>query len=902
MTLKKKSPTPKSTVKPVVKLAPKKIVRKASSKRPVVNKLNTLTKKNSALVNKSPLSATKKSTKATTGSKKGRVLPVPVAVDDVKLPLNMSKRAVEKSMVLKNLIRHSAIKIAYVAGVCFALVGTSFAGLDLVTSSVSEHQSAQTIDANYNTIDSTSTLTTVPDPAFTLISTIPDIAVEDFRITYSVTNAKQVYAKLISAADIFSINSDTVSADKYRSDVFVHKLPSGYYRLRVYVEPMNDSEQKVFETKMFFVQEPLITAVNTNETSSSSSSEIINATTDATNTDSSGADESDRETLENSEQSQPLSPIFKVESVIPNETSQDFRVTYSVSAASAVSTRLYNIDNATSEPLQTTKLLSDRYRVDVPVNSLPNGVYALRIIAKPEDGSANVVFNTEKFKINKEIVDDLGVIVEDSQVGDIETVEEIPVVPKEAQIIFTIEAPNSELSNIETVHVKMPSEYTFAELYVRPVSSLQARFVSLATKSGGAWQFIVNTKEIPNGKYEFFARTRHNGEIIKSTSITKTILNTVDTVPKTQTVETDTVDIVERQFAPTAEPEVVSSPEVSVDVSEATDELLRSDNLSLNDLFQRYALAVQSGDTILIEIAKRELEAKRKALVNSSLLDTNLRDISSDINEEISSRLAELEKRVVTFEKIRRDKSAGNTAIDTDMDGISDFDEVNIYLTNPDLADSDNDGITDGVEIMRGYDPRDATLEAVMEYESPRDSVGLVREDVLLIEQVLPVTKIEPEEGAPEVIAEIRGKGLPNSFVTLFIFSEPTVVTVRTDADGSFVYTFDKELSDGNHEVYVAVTDNAGEIIAQSNPFSFIKQAQAFTPVDANEAQVVINEVLISETSNYKTVVGLGILAFGLILVMLGLSLRPKDSQSTNVNISDSKKRNPEINEHIDAL
>ncbi|MCX6980578.1 MAG: choice-of-anchor D domain-containing protein [Verrucomicrobia bacterium] len=43
--------------------------------------------------------------------------------------------------------------------------------------------------------------------------------------------------------------------------------------------------------------------------------------------------------------------------------------------------------------------------------------------------------------------------------------------------------------------------------------------------------------------------------------------------------------------------------------------------------------------------------------------------------------------------------------VDTDGDGISDGDEVNIYHTNPLLVDTDGDGIPDGAEIAAGTDP-----------------------------------------------------------------------------------------------------------------------------------------------------------------------------------------------------
>lgn len=42
---------------------------------------------------------------------------------------------------------------------------------------------------------------------------------------------------------------------------------------------------------------------------------------------------------------------------------------------------------------------------------------------------------------------------------------------------------------------------------------------------------------------------------------------------------------------------------------------------------------------------------------------------------------------------------------DTDGDGLSDYDEINVYHTSPYLEDSDSDGINDKQEIERGTDP-----------------------------------------------------------------------------------------------------------------------------------------------------------------------------------------------------
>lgn len=44
-------------------------------------------------------------------------------------------------------------------------------------------------------------------------------------------------------------------------------------------------------------------------------------------------------------------------------------------------------------------------------------------------------------------------------------------------------------------------------------------------------------------------------------------------------------------------------------------------------------------------------------------------------------------------------------AKDTDGDGLSDWDELNIYKTSPYLPDSDSDGVADREEILKGADP-----------------------------------------------------------------------------------------------------------------------------------------------------------------------------------------------------
>jgi len=49
----------------------------------------------------------------------------------------------------------------------------------------------------------------------------------------------------------------------------------------------------------------------------------------------------------------------------------------------------------------------------------------------------------------------------------------------------------------------------------------------------------------------------------------------------------------------------------------------------------------------------------------------------------------------------------GESSVDSDGDGLSDYDEIAIYGTNPNHRDSDGDGMWDGWEVANGFDPLD---------------------------------------------------------------------------------------------------------------------------------------------------------------------------------------------------
>lgn len=61
--------------------------------------------------------------------------------------------------------------------------------------------------------------------------------------------------------------------------------------------------------------------------------------------------------------------------------------------------------------------------------------------------------------------------------------------------------------------------------------------------------------------------------------------------------------------------------------------------------------------------------------------------------------------RYKTADQLRAEQVAAQKQRDTDEDGLSDYDELTIYLTSPYIADTDSDGASDGTEVAAGGDP-----------------------------------------------------------------------------------------------------------------------------------------------------------------------------------------------------
>jgi hypothetical protein len=138
---------------------------------------------------------------------------------------------------------------------------------------------------------------------------------------------------------------------------------------------------------------------------------------------------------------------------------------------------------------------------------------------------------------------------------------------------------------------------------------------------------------------------------------------------------------------------------------------------------------VKCANPILSKIATKEIEKcssidtidfKIECLINIFRVYKKLEDCSNFSDSEVKKmcesvanyQMAQVQNKSEICEKIENNElkiyciigSIGKSP-DSDKDGLSDFDEISKYKTDPFNSDTDGDGYKDGDEIKNGFDP-----------------------------------------------------------------------------------------------------------------------------------------------------------------------------------------------------
>lgn len=251
-------------------------------------------------------------------------------------------------------------------------------------------------------------------------------------------------------------------------------------------------------------------------------------------------------------------------------------------------------------------------------------------------------------------------------------------------------------------------------------------------------------------------------------------------------------------------------------------------------------------------------------------------DLASPVTLEEKAQALVVQAR--EEQEVFHERVGARVFLDTDGDGISDYDEINIYRTDPFESDTDGDSVGDGAELLARTNPNGrifkeddiVTSDGEMIQRADAFVDGIIAPDLLNVERVeaVPLAVDNREKAASRIGIAFSGNAPPASFVSIFIYSDPIVVVVRTDESGQWSYTLEKELPDGTHTAWTAITDGGGRIIVKSEPFSFVKTAQAVT-IGAEPVASASSPSLMS-SDGMLTVAALAVALFGVLLAVVG--------------------------------
>lgn len=785
--------------------------------------------------------------------------------------------------------QHLLTQTARYAGVFFVIVGAIFA--------LYHTPALQPLGAGEYLASVTTSGTTTPGTISTLLN--PDVTFDvnggrplkgTVKVTYRVLGATaitgQAYYKdgdtsIVNIGNPIKVNDDTWILEW---NTTLH--PDGQYKLRAIVQG-NGTQYEDIDTTYIAIQN--IPAPQTNTTTTSTSSAGTTGTTPTTTTQVLNTVSGATSTV--SSTTVALVPKVILKSVAASPVKGNVKLITTLQGLTLGDVKIYAVNKDTDKNYFLGNAITrsnTELAYDWDTSAYPNGTYKLYSSLS----QSNNAYSSEPISLIVKNVVATTTAATGVTSASTTTTDTQPVVQKPI-----ISIPEQSPISGDTDILVTAKNADYVEIYILGSATSFEKLIGNASRRDiENWRLNWDTKTFTNGEFKVFARAKTSAGFTESSSVSIKIFNEVKTVldgTEQKAIEIakqagEDVKVIEQNLTLTS----VQIPERNEDASTTVKDLPKDERVLVktNDFLGEYrdelmkdlellSVAIRSGEESNVKLAERRIQDLRQRILDAAIGKEDTKDIVAEIDVKLGEALELYQKQVHRNEEIIKERVGDKVFTDSDKDGISDYDEVNIYATNPFGADSDGDGFNDGTEILGGYDPKNDVAETTVQFESPRE-IGLVREDILSIDSIMALTPDESDAFTDGVKPQalVEGKGLPNSFVTLYVFSSPVIVTIKTDDDGSWKYNFDKELEDGDHEIYVAVTDNAGRIVAKSNPFKFVKEASAFTPADAatvaSVPPVTQEEPRVFGENILLFVFSFAVVMIGLVLLLLGFHMK----------------------------
>lgn len=448
----------------------------------------------------------------------------------------------------------------------------------------------------------------------------------------------------------------------------------------------------------------------------------------------------------------------------------------------------------------------------------------------------------------------------------------------------------------------------------------------------GVWiyNFNLESRPLPNGNYRIYAQVTQGSSIANGTPTALII----DNKPATDSAR---IAAIEKTIGETNLAIEVNSQAIARAVKTAADTVAANigTNATAENISQIAALTqvieqtsldlaaailerqeenrlIREQETLIASLAEntiKSIKAEKIEKLNASKakakeLDRKISDLQA-MNGENENKRASLAREVSAFaaennrgritriledmEKEVASQERDNVAKrlilarDGDRDGASDAQEI-LAGTDPLNPDTDSDGALDGDEMEHGYNPLTPEEFTRVEYGDPR-AVPPRQADVYKVERISSVALAGSGRGI-----RLEGHGLPNSYVTLFVYSVPVIGIVKTDASGNWNYELDQKLSAGEHMAYAALVGAAGSIVARSEQFVFVVTATAVTQKISNPEAEISASVDDLQNKFKAYLPFIVFLAMAAALLMIGIAARSRKGKEDAFDIGSNLK------------
>jgi hypothetical protein len=473
----------------------------------------------------------------------------------------------------------------------------------------------------------------------------------------------------------------------------------------------------------------------------------------------------------------------------------------------------------------------------------------------------------------------------DTTLNDTEKIVEVEVPEVDLLIPYQV-----SYAGFVPVQVHTSASAPEVYIYLKSPNLSAPRFVGKARYyNNSTLLLMVDTNQLPNGEHRIYAvakladvnvESEKRRFVIDNSTTTVAILNpTVSSTTQPTTiikpvvepkpVATEPINLPSEPIAvpPKIQPKVINDTATSSN-SESSETVVNS-----NPKPKPAILSDQLKSLIPLVLKEHEQEInQRLRSFGDDLQQTKEADVSK-LRKEVEDSLMSI---LLDDYRLRSISAEAKKRLRTEVENlVHRAEKVELLLKKSEVT---NESLDDLAKTLK------STEDALVDSTSPRE-FGLVREDMLQIESVSPIISIDTESTSTKVYTEIRGRAVPKSLVTLYIYSTPIMVTVRADADGTFVYVYEKDLDDGDHEVYVALTTTEGDVVVKSPVFQFIREAQAFNSPDSGNGDSLVPATAGTPiTKNpYFIVISITLLIVSFVFFLLGFKSNRKPDEFTVV-------------------